>query len=403
MTDIPSPARRCFLGSTVSALIAARFVNTGLSAESPKLKPLDLAPLSATADSFHTFVTTRMMDGDGLCRSFLCAETLEPWTNTQLAKMDQRVLTDWFQNAPDKAACLAYENALMATGEFALSQIVRHRVTAEASAKQTAHRAIRAILAVAEQGRHYMPGYLPKPFGGVARARDSHEISPDQYTKAIVALHAWRPLADRDEVTAINRFFVDAADFFIARKFRHAYRHRTIVTAQTHHHALGLFVPMVTLAANVTGNQSYLRHLASFKEAINAAMTDEKLANFNMTSLLIEGFHLAIREGCDDPRLAKLIAVLWERAAKHIDRRGNAFEGDSPPKKTSQGTRLASAATFVQQLHPAIRATELAVTILKRLSDIQQMRQYRMPDSISDTSVTSWLLAYWRLREWTSG
>jgi len=403
MIDTTSASRRRFLGSAISALIAARSVRAGVDAESTQLKLRDLTPLSATADAFHTFVMTRMMDGEGLCRSFLCAETLEPWTNAQLAKMDQRNLTDWFQNAPDKSACLTYENALMATGEFAVSQIVRHRVTGEASARERAQRAIHAILAVAEQGRHYMPGYLPKPFGGVARARDSHELSPDQYTKAIVALHAWRPLADRDEVTEIDRFFVDAADFFVARKFRHAYRHRTIVTAQTHHHALGLFVPLVVLATNVTGNPSYLGHLASFDEAIDAAMTNERLANFNMTSLLIEGLHLAMREGCDDPRLPKLIGVLWERSAGHIDSHGDAFEGDSPPKKTSQGTRLASAATIVQQLHPSIIATEPAVTILKRLSDIQQMTHYRMPGALSVTSVTSWLVAYWRLREWASG
>ncbi len=396
-------SRRRFVESTVSALLAARFVRTGLRAESKQLKPHDLAPLSATADAFHTFVTTRMMDGDGLCRSFLHTDTLKPWTDAQLSKMDQRKLTDWFQNAPDKSACLAYENALMATGEFALSQIVRHRVTGEDSAKKIAHRAIRAILAVVEQGRHYMPGYLPKPFGGVAGARDSHEMSPDQYTKAIVALHAWRPLADRDEAAEIDRFFVDAAEFFIARKFRHAYRHRTIVTAQTHHHALGLFVPLVVLAANVTGNRSYLEHLSGFSEAIDAAMTNKVLANFNMTSLLIEGFHVAMREGCDDPRLTKLIAVLWRRAAEHVDARGDTFEGDSPPRKTSQGTRLAATATIVEQLHLSIDATTPAVAILKRLSNIQQMTNYRVPGAISTTSVTSWLVAYWRLREWAKG
>jgi hypothetical protein len=110
-----------------------------------------------------------------------------------------------------------------------------------------------------------------------------------------------------------------------------------------------------------------------------------------------------MREGCDDPRLPKLIAVLWERSAGHVDSHGDTFEGDSPPKKTSQGTRLASAATIVRQRHASIAATKLAVTILKRLSDIQQMTNYRMPDAISVTSVTSWLVAYWRLREWVSG
>ena len=395
-------SRRRFLDQIAWALAAAPWLSPRLLAGPASNGPLDLKALAPTADSFHDFVTTRMIDGDGLCRSFLCAQTLQPWTNEQLARRDQRKLTDCFQNAPDKAGCLAYENALMATGEFAVSQIARHQVTGEAAAKDRAHRAIRAILAVAEQGRHYMPGYLPKPFGGVARARDSHELSPDQYTKAILALHTWRPLASSEERAAIDRFFVDAADFFVARKFRHAYRHRTIVTALTHQHALGLFVPLVVLAANVSSDPGYRRHLASFDDAIEAAMTNEKLANFNMTSLLIEGFHLAICEGCDDPRLPKLIAVLWDRSAHHVDAAGDGYEGSSPPRKTSQSTRLASAATIVERLHPSIPATQLAVTILGRLTDIQQMLHYRMPGSISVTSVTSWLVAYWRLRQWST-
>ena len=294
-------SRRFFIKSSVAILAAASTARL-CSATRP-----EDAALAATAERLHDFVSTRMMDADGLCRSALHVETLRPWTNEQLARLDPAVLTDWFQNSPDWSGCLAYENALMATGEFALSQMVRHRVTGEAAAQAMAHRCVRAILAVIKEGRHYMPGYLPKPFGGLARARYSHEISPDQYTKAIAALHAWRSFASSEERTAIDRFFVDAADFFIARKFRHAYRHRTIVTADTHHHALGLFVPVVVLAANVSGKAGYRSHLKEFSRALDDSATDEKLSNFNMTSLLIDGFDVAIKEGLDDARLPALI------------------------------------------------------------------------------------------------
>lgn len=396
-TFIPKPTilmqpRRHFLKTSFCTLAA--------SATQLRAAPeADVSSLANAAMGFHDFVTQRMMDGDGLCRSMLHAETLKPWTKEQLARLDQRLLTDWFQNSPDYSGCLAYENALMATGEFAISQIVRHRVTGEPAARNLAQRCVHALLAVVEQGRHYMPGYLPKPFGGLAKARDSHEMSPDQYTKAVAALHAWRPLATAEECAAIDRFFVEAAEFFITRKFRHAYRHRTIVTADTHHHALGLFVPIVVLAARVSGKNEHRAHLKQFDKALDDSATDEKLSNFNMTSLLIDGFDIAIREGCEDPRLPRSIGSLWTRSIRNIDASGESFEGENPRRQTSEGTRVAACATVVEKLHPATRATAVAARVLHRYTEPGQMVHYRVPGAIFDVSITSWLLAYWRLRE----
>lgn len=388
-----APTRRHFLGAMLAAA-------AGASGRSHAMSLDGLSSLSATEKVMHDFVTTRMMDGDGLCRSCLCAATLAPWTNEGLAKTDQRLITDMFQNSPDKAGCMSYENALMATGEFAVSQIIRHRVTKDGRARELAHRATRAILAVIEEGRYYMPGWLPKPFGGLRNARNSHEMSTDQYTKAIVALYAWRPLASKEEQALIGRFFVDAADFFIARKFRHAYRHRTIVTTETHHHALGLFVPLVVLAAKASGDARYRRHLATFSAAMDAAMNDDALANFNMTSLVAEGYHVAMQAGHDDPRLPQTIQRLWQLGTKRIDAAGEGYEDGKPPKRDAQGTRLAAIATLVEALDPAAHATDLAPKILGRQTDVRRMTHTRLPESIAEVSITSWLVAYWRLREW---
>lgn len=385
--------RRNFLKGSFSLLAIAEA--SRLAAATKSRTPT----LAETAAMFHDFVSTRMMDADGLCRSALHAETLRPWTKEQLTKLDPLVLADWFQNSPDLSGCLAYENALMATGEFALSQMVRHRVTGDVAALAMAHRGVKAILAVIEEGRHYMPGYLPKPFGGLSKARYSHEISPDQYTKAVAALHAWRRHASAQERAAIDQFYVDAADFFVARKFRHAYRHRTIVTADTHHHALGLFVPIVVLAANVSGKAAYRAHLQRFSRALDDSATDEKLSNFNMTSLLIDGFDVAMQEGCDDPRLPALIESLWTRAIKNINPDGTAYEGEDRKHFSSEGTRVAACATIVEQLHPATKATVVAEKVLRRYTKLQEMTHYRIPGAIFEVSVTSWLLAYWRLRE----
>jgi hypothetical protein len=389
------PTRRRFLGSLVA--LAA-----GASARSQAMPGGGLASLAATEKVMHDFVTNRMMDADGLCRSFLCAATLAPWTNEDLAKTDQRIITDMFQNAPDKAGCLTYENALMATGEFAVSQIVRHRVTGDDAARESAHRSIRAILAVIEEGRHYMPGWLPKPFGGLRNARNSHEMSTDQYTKALVALHAWRPMASNEEQKLIDRFFVDAADFFIARKFRHAYRHRTIVTADTHLHALGLFVPLVVLAAKASGDRSYRKHAATFSTAMDAAMNDDRLANFNMTSLVAEGYSLAMQAGHDDPRLPRTIKRLWQLGTERVDASGDGYDGGNPPRRDPQATRLAAISTMVEALDPTTHATSLATKILGRQTDVRRMTHTRLPECTDEVSITSWLVAYWRLRQWAA-
>lgn len=385
-----------------------RFLRTVLAATAASAGHLNAAPqetLDRLADIervMHAFVVHRMLDQDGLCRSFLCAATVAPWTNADLAKTDQRILTDMFQNSPDKAGCLTYENALMATGEFAVSQIVRYRVTKDNAAREMARRAIRAILGVVQAGRHYMPGWLPKPFGGLRTARDSHETSTDQYTKAIVALHTWRPLADEAERSQIDRFFVDAAEFFIARKFRLAFRHRTIVTADTHQHALGLFVPLVVLAAQVSGQASYREHLATFRSAMDAALKNEVLANFNMTSLIVEGYQVALQAGHRDPTLARTIVTLWERGARRIDETGAAYASFDPQRREPQSTRLAAAATIVKALEPATRATELAVKVLGREREPQTMTHSLLPETIDEVAITSWLVAYWRLREFTA-
>jgi len=359
--------------------------------------------LGDAAMRFERFVTSQMSDQDGLCLSFLNAETLRPFTKSDLARGEwPTLLEDWFQNAPDKVSCMLYENSLMSTGEFAMSQMAKYRVTQKEEAKDRARRSILAILAVIDEGRYYAPGYLPKPLGGLRRARYSHEMSIDQYTKAIAALDAWRPWANRSEQERIERFFIDAAEFFIARKWRHAYRHRTIVTADTHLHALGLFVPLAQLAANVSGDKSYLRHLSKFGKALDASMKDEVLANYNQCALIIEGFHVALANGCSDPRLRNIIASVWARSAALVNEDG---VGIDPSKKmpTSQTTRIAGVATLVKKWTPGLGVTEVAWRILERLTEVKQMTNPRVPGAIADTSVSSWLLGYWRLREFALG
>lgn len=380
--------RRSFLSTLLGLPIASR------------MRAADLDDLASIEKTMHDFVMQRMLDDDGLCRSMLCAETLKPWTKETVWKLDQRRMLDMFQNSPDVAACVNYENALMATSEFALSQIVNHRVTKGDASRELAHRCIRGLLAVIDEGRHYMPGWLPKPFGGASHARDSHEMSVDQYTKTVIALHAWRPLADAKERAVIDQFFIDAADFFIARKWRHAYRHRTIVTAATHHHALGLYVPLAALAAKASGKDRYLAELAHFDEPINAALANDGLeSGFNGISLIAEGFHLAMQAGATDKRLPQMIEKLWQVGARNVDDKGVGYiRKDREPD--SQAPRLAALAPVVDALNPKLKATELAQKILAAHRDPALMLHVRdLKLTISEVSITSWLVAYWRMKK----
>jgi len=255
----------------VTALLAA-----GVSLRLDARIGADDAELTAIEQTMHAFVVERMLDSDGLCRSMFCMATLAPWTNADLAKVDQWRITEW----------------------------------------------------------------------------------------------------------------------------RHAYRHRTIVTAGTHPHALGLYVGLAVLAAKASGDNRYLAQMASFDDAMNAAVTDPALNTFNSTSLMAEGYHVAMQAGSPDPRLPQTIGWLWQIGAKCIDENGHGFIIRKVPEFDPQGTRLAAIATLADALRPSTHATDLARKILLANRDPARMSHTGdMSASLCEVSITSWLLAYWRLRE----
>ena len=125
--------------------------------------------LAHLADYFQHFAENYLLDGDGLVRAWLSPATLLPISPDELSPRYEAYLRDMCQNSPDKAGALTYENALMATGEFAMSQIERYQRTGSKDAFALARKAMGGILAVSREGRNYMPGYLPKPWGGDSR------------------------------------------------------------------------------------------------------------------------------------------------------------------------------------------------------------------------------------------
>jgi len=374
----------------------------------PKRIPTSHSKTLASAETrIARFVEAHMTDESGLLYSHLHAETLKPWTHEQMKSF---CLTHMYKNHPHPEQNLTYEDSLMATAEYACAQIARFQATSEPLALVTAARAVNAIMQVQYQGSHHMPGHLPKPFGGVRGARDSHEISPDQYVKSLVALRAFQPYAPEAMRETIDRYLVDIADYFVARDFVHHHRENKIVSPESRVHCLALYIPLLQLAANISGDQSYLDHLPRFDAALDRVLVDEELANDNILSLFLEGFHLAIQEGATDPRLKPGIRRIWEITAHTVLENGLMPRTLGFTAQTSRSLLLAPRATIVDQYFPEMDASSLAWKLLNAQKDPRQMKYVieqgdeaihaMVPiafRSICETSVTSWLLAYWRL------
>jgi len=387
-----------------------------ITALAPKRIPTSQSKTLASAETLIArFVEAHMTDESGLLYSHLHAETLKPWTHEQMKAFS---LTHMYKNHPHPEQNLTYEDSLMATAEYACAQIARFQATSEPLALVTAARAVNAIMQVQYQGSHHMPGHLPKPFGGVRGARDSHEISPDQYVKSIVALRTFQPYAPEAMRETIDRYLVDIADYFVARDFVHHHRENKIVSPESRVHCIALYIPLLYIAANITGDLSYLDHLARFDAAMDRVLVDEELANDNILSLFLEGYHLAIQEGATDPRLKQGIRRIWEITAETVLENGLMPRTLGFTAQTSRSLLLAPRATIVEHYHPEIQSTSLAWRLLDRQKDPQQMKYVISQGneaihtmvpigfrSICETSVTSWLLGYWRLvcREQANG
>lgn len=359
------------------------------------------APLAEICGGFRDFMERHLVDADGLVRAYVSPRTLLPFTLTEASPVYDERLRDMCQNSADPAGALTYENSLMATGEFGMSEVMRYRCTGDAEALRLAGRSARALLAVAREGRHYMPGYLPKPHGGLSAARYSHEISTDQYTKAIAALEAWRQLAAPAERAEIERFYRDVCEFFIARRFRFPWRQKVIVEPQVHLHALALYVPLLQLAGTLS-DPRYLRHLKQFDGPLDTALARSRAAHpahgFNEISLFLDGFAVAIQAGNSDPRLPDLMRELFARGSEKIGANGS---GSERAQETSWAVRFVAGATLVREPEGADVRRRTAEKVLRHFDHIDRMRVRGYGDSVDGvdgTGIASWLLAYWRLQ-----
>lgn len=367
-----------------------------------------LQALEPTERVMREFIETRMIDEAGLVYSHLFTETLEPWRAEDFARKGYRL---GFYNIDrgDPEGQLAYEDSIMATGEYALASLVRHDVTGAPDAIGAASLALFAILRVIYEGELYEKGFLPKPHGGMRRAAYSHEISVDQYIKAIVAMEAYRPFASPALGRLMDRKLVEMADYHMNRDFIHPRRESFVVTPENRTHGIAFFIPICWLAYRITGDAKYRDALSRFDAVLDGLLGGEPPLICNIVGLFMEGFHLALQAGYEDQRLVALLGRLWdERAALTRERglRHNVPEQDFPSTRV---TRISSFAPIVAQYFPEKQPLELGLEILEDIRDPATMvhvgdaskahplHRYDS-ESIHGVNIASWLVGYWRMR-----
>ena len=182
--------------------------------------------LEGDKSAIQEFIEKYMIDPDGLIVSYLNKNTLNVWTEAELGKYD--ILPIYNKQRGDPAGQLAYEDTLMATGEYASAMLAEFEVTGNHKAIASASFHVFAILRVLDEGEKYEKGFLPKPHGGMNKAQYSHEISPDQYIKAFIALREYQRYASPSLNKTIDGYLVAIADYFLNRNFCHPYRERTL-------------------------------------------------------------------------------------------------------------------------------------------------------------------------------
>ncbi len=373
------------------------------------IRPADILSLGEHEERIRDFVETHLLDECGLAYSFLNARTLKPWTNEELREYN--LMPVCHPHVTNPADYYAYENSLMATGEYALSQVLRYEVTGDGRALAAAAHPVYALLRVLHQGELFEKGYLPKPFGGVRKCCYSHEISPDQYIKACVALRAYQKYAPPAVSRVIDDYLVAIADYHLARGFIHPRRESFVVTPENRPHSISILVPILVIAGKITGDPKYVQALSRFDAILDDYAAGKAQVHFNLCSLMVEGFHLAMQEGLEDDRLRRSIGKLWEMHLDLIQDDGLGRLGPESTVKSAEVVRMPSMAPIVEQYFPEMEALKVGVFVLSRVNEPARMlyvndwggepQRYHGPlaDSICELAVASWLVGYWRTRQ----
>ncbi len=184
-----------------------------------------------------------------------------------------------------------------------------------------------------------------------------------------------------------------------------------MVTPENRPHHISILVPILVIASKITGDSKYRDALTRFDKIVDDYANGQAEIHFNLCSLMVEGFHLALQEGHEDPRYRESIRQLWNLHQQLILDEGFGRWTVDSPMKTSEVTRMSSLAPVVDHYFPETEAYRKAIFILNRVNDPRTMlyvtdtcgqpTNYHGPleQSICELAITSWLVGYWRLRK----
>ena len=224
-------------------------------------------------------------DEHGLLYDELNAHTMQPWTDSELRALGA---ASWPESAalPSMAwggeskptSCWSYglsggytyENSVTTTGRYICAKILKHLATGgDEGALSDAEGAVRALLALSEEGDKVEKGLLPKPFGGLKKASQSTGMSNDQYEHALLGLCRFRRACpDSPLVPEIESAIVRWTQYFLREDWSYLFHGRYWACLEPCDrgdypvsalvHPLGLYMPLCLMSHEFTGDQQYL-------------------------------------------------------------------------------------------------------------------------------------------------
>lgn len=376
-----------------------------------------------------------LLDEDGLVYAEIKADEQRPWRNEDFEGFE---IWDHFKD--DYAGLMNYEDCIMATGWYISARILKHINAGhgDKSALNDVERSVKGLLAVSREGDKIEKGYLPKPHGGLKHAAKSLNISTDQYTLALFAL--WRFIKfcpDSPLIPEIESALVNWMDYFIRHDFKYTYYRLVEVSLEDAAHGLGLFLPGLIMANEITGEEKYVKCLKDkiFPILKNKFVDKHSCASHpNTINLASRGLYFSWEKGIFREECKEALKPLWKDAITHISSDGLAYpftgvsderrikpgwlEGPAPlgyrfmlwrsNMKSADSCKIAHTGALYERVFPGNGADEMVRKILDHFEKPRDFLRYidldgeqvpheysYLKNSISSEFIGAWLEAYY--------
>jgi len=287
--------------------------------------------LSQKAELFESFLDGKH-DPDGLIYGDIKADEMRPWRNEDFEGYE---VWDYF--ADDYAGYLDYEDCIMATGRYISVKILRYLAAGDNAAAADARETMEALLKLAAEGDKVQSGYLPKPHGGLSKASLSTNISTDQYEHAVFAM--WRfitafPQSPLHQEVANE--IVKIAEYFVRNDFTYQGYSAVYSTIEERDdleypafvsiHTFGLYLPLMQMAYELTGDKKYEQQLQRlFKLLFEYDAEKEYVKHQNTCNLLNIGLYFCWKRGLHREKLAAIMEKQWQLDSAMLSSDGLAY------------------------------------------------------------------------------